>query len=102
MDKWLAVQAGAKRKTVLKDVKKLMKHPAFSMKNPNRISALIGAFAGNVVGFHAKDGSGYRFIADMIIKIDPINPHSAAGLCKQFARWRDYDAARQKHMVRAL
>ena len=102
MDKWLAVQAGAKRKGVLADVQRLMKHPAFDMKNPNRISALIGAFAGNVMGFHAKDGSGYRFIADMILKIDPINPHSAAALCKQFARWRDYDANRQKLMVAEL
>lgn len=102
MDKWLAVQASAKRKGVLKDVQRLLKHPAFNMKNPNRISALIGVFAGNIVGFHAKDGSGYRFIADMIIKIDPINPHSAAALCKQFARWRDYDAGRQKLMVKEL
>jgi aminopeptidase N len=102
MDKWLAVQASAKRKGVLADVKRLMTHPAFNMKNPNRISALIGVFAGNIVGFHAKDGKGYRFIADMILKIDPINPHSAAALCKQFARWRDYDVARQKLMVKEL
>jgi len=102
MDKWLAVQAGAKCKGVLRDVQRLMKHPAFDMKNPNRISALIGVFAGNIVGFHAKDGSGYRFIADMILKIDPINPHSAARLCKQFARWRDYDPRLQKLMVKEL
>ncbi len=102
MDKWLSVQAGAKRKGVLKDVQRLLKHPAFTMKNPNRISALVGVFAGNIIGFHAKDGSGYRFIADMIIKIDPINPHSAAALTKQFTRWRDYDATRQKLMVKEL
>jgi aminopeptidase N len=102
MDKWLAVQAGAKRKGVLKDVRRLLKHPAFTLKNPNRISALIGVFAGNIVGFHAKDGSGYRFIADMIVTIDPINPHSAAALCKQFARWRDYDPSRQKSMLKEL
>ena len=102
MDKWLAVQAGAKRKDVLADVQALMKHPAFDIKNPNRISALIGVFAGNVVGFHAKNGSGYRFIADMVLRIDPINPHSAAGLAKSFARWRDYDETRQTKMLREL
>lgn len=102
MDKWLMVQAAAKRKGVLKDVQRLMKHPAFTMKNPNRISALIGVFAGNVFGFHVKDGSGYRFVADMVMKIDPINPHSAAALCKQFARWRDYDKGRQVLMVKEL
>ncbi len=98
MDKWLAVQAGAKRKGVLKDVQKLLRHPAFDIKNPNRISALIGAFAGNVLGFHAKDGSGYRFVADMILRIDPLNPQSAARLAKSFARWRDYDDRRQQLM----
>jgi aminopeptidase N len=98
MDKWLAVQASAKRGDVLKTVRKLMRHPAFTFKNPNRISALIGVFAANGLGFHAKDGSGYRFIADMILKIDPINPHSAAALAKNFTRWLDYTPARQKIM----
>jgi aminopeptidase N len=102
MDKWLAVQAGAKRADVLKTVRKLLAHPAFTLTNPNRISALIGVFAGNGLGFHAKDGSGYRFIADMILKIDPINPHSAAALAKGFVRWRDYDAGRQKLMKAEL
>jgi aminopeptidase N len=102
MDKWLAVQAGAKRGDILKTVKTLMSNPAFTIKNPNRVSALIGVFAGNGLGFHAKDGSGYRFIADMILKIDPINPHSAAALTKQFARWRDYDEGRQKLMLAEL
>ncbi|MDE2029581.1 MAG: aminopeptidase N C-terminal domain-containing protein, partial [Alphaproteobacteria bacterium] len=102
MDKWLAVQAGAKRPDTLKTVRALLKHPAFTLKNPNRISALIGVFAANIAGFHAKDGSGYRFVADMILQIDPLNPHSAAGLAKNFARWRDYDAARQKKMKAEL
>jgi aminopeptidase N len=102
MDKWLAVQASAKRPDVLQEVHKLMKHPAFDMKNPNRISALVGVFAGNGMGFHAKDGSGYKFIGEMIPKIDSINPQSAAHLCKAFARWRDYDAQRQKMMQKQL
>ncbi|MGB9152257.1 MAG: aminopeptidase N [Alphaproteobacteria bacterium] len=102
MDKWLAVQAGAKRNDVLKTVNKLLRHPAFTFKNPNRISALIGVFAGNGLGFHAKDGSGYRFIAEMILKIDPLNPHSSSALAKAFARWRDYDPKRQKLMLAEL
>jgi len=102
MDKWLAVQAGAKRGDVLKTVRKLMQNPAFTLKNPNRISALIGVFGGNGLGFHAKDGSGYRFIADMVLKIDPLNPHSGSALAKNFTRWRDYDSARQKMMLAEL
>jgi len=102
MDKWLAVQASAKRTDVLPQVMRLLKHPAFDIKNPNRISALIGAFAANNLCFHAADGSGYAFIAGMILKIDPINPHSAAALAKSFARWRDYDAKRQGLMRKQL
>ena len=102
MDKWLALQVGAKRRDVLAEVKRLMGHPAFDFKNPNRISALIGSFARNGMGFHAKDGSGYQFIADMILRIDPINPHSAAALAKAFSRWRDYDKTRQKLMLAEL
>lgn len=102
MDKWLAVQASAKRGDVLKTVRKLLKHKAFTLKNPNRVSALIGVFGANGLGFHAKDGSGYKFIAEMILQIDPINPHSAAALTKNFTRWRDYTPARQKLMKAQL
>jgi len=102
MDKWLAVQAGAKRGDVLKTVRRLTRHPAFTFKNPNRISALIGVFAGNGLGFHARNGSGYRFIADMILKIDPINPHSAAALAKNFTSWRNYTCERQRMMQAEL
>jgi aminopeptidase N len=98
MDRWFSVQAAARRTDVLAEVKKLLRHPSFDIKNPNRVSALIGAFAGNPRGFHAKNGSGYRFIALMILKIDPINSHAAAGLAKAFARWKDYEPARQKLM----
>ncbi|MDD4617180.1 MAG: aminopeptidase N C-terminal domain-containing protein, partial [Alphaproteobacteria bacterium] len=102
MDKWLMVQAASKRADVLKTVRKLLSHPAFTFKNPNRISALIGVFGANGLGFHAKDGSGYKFIADMILKIDPMNPHSAASLAKNFSRWRDYTHGRQKLMQAQL
>ena len=102
MDKWLALQAASRRPGVLRDVKRLMKHPAFDLKNPNRFSALIGSFAGNIRGFHNPDGSGYKFIADMILKIDPLNPHSAAGLAKAFARWRDYEPKRRRLMLAQL
>ncbi|MBV8548956.1 MAG: aminopeptidase N [Alphaproteobacteria bacterium] len=102
MDSWFAAQARAKRKNVLKDVRRLTKHPAYDGKNPNRISALVGAFANNIVGFHAVDGSGYKFVADMIVHIDAFNPDSAARLAKGFARWRDYELKRQKLMQTEL
>ena len=36
-----------------------MKHPAFDIKNPNRVRALVGAFSANQLRFHAADGAGY-------------------------------------------
>ena len=70
----LSVQAGARRSDVQKTVERLMRHPAVDLKNPNRVSALIRVFAGNSFGFHAANGNGYRFIAGMIARLDPINP----------------------------
>jgi aminopeptidase N len=102
MDRWLALQAGARRPDALAAVRKLMRHPAFDLKNPNRVSALIGSFAGNPSGFHEKTGSGYRFLFEMIIKLDPINPHSAARLIKVFTRWRDYEPKRRALLHKEL
>jgi len=102
MDEWLTVQSSARRPDVLKTVRKLMKHKAFNIKNPNRVSALIGAFIGNPLGFHAPDGSGYDFVADVAIKLDKLNPMTTARLVKPFLRWRDFDAKRQKLMKKAL
>jgi aminopeptidase N len=102
MDRWLAVQAGAKSGDVLATVQRLMRHPSFDFKNPNRVSALLGSFAGNSLGFHAANGSGYRFVCRIIEKLDPINPHSAARLAKAFARWRDFEPKRRALMQKEL
>lgn len=102
MDDWLSTQAGARKTGVLEDVQRLMKHKAFDIKNPNRVSALIGVFAGNPVGFHAIDGSGYRFVAGLLPQLDKLNPQAAARLAKPFLRWRDYDRKRQKLMKAEL
>ncbi len=98
MDHWLSVQAAARRPNVLSNVKRLTKHPAFALHNPNRVSALIGAFAANPLGFHAADGSGYRFIGEIVVKLDKLNPLAAARLAKIFTRWRDFEPRRQKLM----
>ncbi len=102
MDRWLIAQAGGRRHGVLKDVKRLMKYPDFDIKNPNRVRSLIGVFAANPLGFHAADGSGYRFIGDMIVKLDKLNPHVSSALAKNFLRWKDYDKKRQSMMTAEL
>ncbi|RMG38006.1 MAG: aminopeptidase N [Gammaproteobacteria bacterium] len=103
MDKWFSVQATASRPGTLARVRELMAHPAFSITNPNRVRALIGAFVNaNPVNFHAADGSGYDFLAEQVIRLDPINPQIAARLCRPLARWQRYDQGRQQKMRAAL
>ncbi|MEX6502094.1 aminopeptidase N [Pseudomonas zhanjiangensis] len=99
MDQWFSVQAACSLPGGLRRVQQLMGHPAFTLKNPNKVRALIGAFSGqNPVNFHATDGSGYRFLADQIITLNALNPQIAARLLAPLTRWGKYDAARQALM----
>ncbi|MDD0842632.1 aminopeptidase N [Pseudomonas sp. Gutcm_11s] len=99
MDQWFSVQAASTLPSGLARVQALMQHPAFTMKNPNKVRALIGAFAGqNLVNFHAADGSGYRFLADQVITLNALNPQIASRLLGPLTRWRKYDSARQALM----
>ncbi|EMR49481.1 MULTISPECIES: aminopeptidase N [Pseudomonas] len=99
MDQWFSVQAASTLPGGLARVKALMQHPAFTLKNPNKVRALIGAFAGqNLVNFHAADGSGYRFLADLVIELNALNPQIASRQLAPLTRWRKYDDARQALM----
>ncbi|MGA7965103.1 MAG: aminopeptidase N [Gammaproteobacteria bacterium] len=97
LDKWFALHATRGGEDSVERVRNLMTDPVFTLKNPNRVRALLGAFAQhNHAGFHRADGAGYRFIADQVLAIDAFNPQVAARLVKCFARWRRYDSARQE------
>ncbi|MBF0620523.1 MAG: aminopeptidase N [Magnetococcales bacterium] len=99
MDKWLSIQAMAPLDSTLDRVVKLMDHPAFSIKNPNRVRALIGAFcAANPVSFHNPDGSGYHFLADRIRELDPINPQVSARMVTPLCRWQRLELKRARLM----
>ncbi|SIR91277.1 aminopeptidase N [Aquipseudomonas alcaligenes] len=99
MDQWFSVQAACTLPGGLARVQALMQHPAFTLKNPNKVRALIGAFAGqNLVNFHAADGSGYRFLADQVISLNATNPQIASRQLGPLTRWRKYDASRQALM----
>jgi aminopeptidase N len=95
LDKWMALQAGSILPETAASVRALMKHPAFDIKNPNRVRALIGAFAGNHLRFHGADGSGYRLVGGVICTLDSVNPQVAARLAGAFESWKRYDPARQ-------
>ncbi len=102
IDKWLMVQAGADDPGVLGRVQALLDHPAFDIREPNKVYALIGGFIGNFRWFHAEDGTGYDFLAGRILAIDPANPQLAARLVKPLIRWRRFDEGRAQKMRSAL
>lgn len=103
LDKWFAIQATAERPDTLKHVRELMQHEAFSMKNPNKVRSVIGAFCqANARNFHAIDGSGYAFLTQMLIEVDAINPQIAARLATPFTYWQRYDLPRQGLIKEAL
>jgi aminopeptidase N len=95
LDKWLSLQAGSCLPDTVDSVRQLMNHRAFDIKNPNRVRALIGAFSANHLRFHAKDGAGYRLVAEVIGKLDAMNPLVAARMAGAFEAWRRYDPERQ-------
>jgi aminopeptidase N len=98
IDKWFQVQALSSRDDTGAAVAELARHPDFTLSNPNRVRALVGAFGVNQRAFNAADGSGYRFLADQLLRLDPLNPQTAAKLLPPLARWRRFDAGRAELM----
>jgi aminopeptidase N len=94
LDKWFALQATAQRDSTLDEVEKLASHPAFTLQNPNRLRALAGSFGMNHWVFNHASGRGYRFLADMIIAADKLNPQVAARLVPPLGRWRRFEPGR--------
>ena len=94
MDKWFVMQAISTLPDTLDKVKALMEHKLFSMKNPNKVRSLLGAFSGNSVNFHKADGSGYEFHADRVLELDKLNPQVASRMVRALMNWRHYEAGR--------
>ncbi|MDB9754179.1 aminopeptidase N [Amylibacter sp.] len=103
IDKWFAIQiTSAPPKKALEIAKKLSSHVDFNWKNPNRFRSLIGSFAMMPCSFHMADGSGYEFVANWLIKLDKVNPQTAARMCGVFETWKRYDKKRQILMTTQL
>jgi aminopeptidase N len=102
IDKWLTMHALIPEPTTLSRVQTLMEHRAFSLANPNRIRALVGAFASNQTQFNREDGSGYDFIVDMVAALDERNPQIAARLLSAFRSWRAMAGQRPARAETAL
>ncbi|MGR8934375.1 MAG: aminopeptidase N [Gammaproteobacteria bacterium] len=96
IDKWFALQAGSVMPDAFERVQALLTHPAFDMRNPNRVRALIGAFSqNNPLHFHAANGQGYRFLAEQVKILNRLNPQVAARMLSPLTQWRRYDPERQ-------
>ena len=103
LDKWLAFEASVPASETLNRVRALLDHPAFSIANPNRVRALVGAFAGgNQTQFNRADGAGYAFLADFVIDLDRRNPQTAARLLVSFRSWRALESKRRALAEAAL
>ncbi len=102
LDKWFSLQAISPLPGTMAAVRGLAEHLDFDLRNPNRVRSLVGSFGFNQVRFHAADGSGYRFLADMIIRLDPANPQIAARMVSPLGQWRRFDAGRQALMKAEL
>jgi len=96
LDKWFGMQIlNADPPDAAETAAHLTEHPDFTIRNPNRFRAVLGALAGFPAGFHHVSGCGYRLMADMLIALDPLNPQTTARMCAAFETWRRYDAKRQ-------
>ena len=91
LDKWFALQAGSPDRggQVLPLVRQLLKHPDFSLKNPNRARSVIFSYcSANPGAFHRSDGAGYAFWSERVVELDAINPQVAARLARALDRWQ--------------
>jgi aminopeptidase N len=103
VDKWFSLQACIPEPATLDRVKALTRHSGFSFANPNRVRALIHAFAlGNQKEFNRADGAGYDFVLDTVLALDPKNPQLAARLLAALKSWRVLEADRRALAEKAL
>ncbi len=103
LDKWFALEATSGRADALERVRRLLAHPRFNARNPNRVRSLVGAFAlRNFARFHARDGDGYVFAADQVRSLDATNPQLAATVAGAFTLWKRFPEPRRGLMQAAL
>jgi aminopeptidase N len=104
VDSWLQLQAQRTDGDPAARVRGLLKHEAFDITNPNKVRALLlqGFANANPAGFHAKDGAGYKLLADVVVEMNKINPRTAAQIVRPLAQFKRYDAERQALMLGEL
>jgi len=102
IDKWLGVEAMSRLPGTVARVRELTSHPSFTLKNPNKILALLGSFGSNQANFHTADGSGYQLMMEQAVALDDINPQMASRLLRNFERFRRFEPVRSSLMRTVL
>ena len=102
LNKWFMLQAMEPTEEAIDTVKKLIKHPVFDYKNPNKVRALIGAFGRNLTAFNRADGKGYEFYVAQCALLDEINPKITSNLLTAFSKFKKFDKAHQEKARKAL
>lgn len=103
IDKWFSLQATIPGKGAFNKIRKLSKHPDFTLNNPNRARSLLGPFANNnLSGFHREDGKGYEFYANQIIELDRINPQVSARMLTLMNNWKMFSSKRKSAALKSL
>jgi aminopeptidase N len=102
LNKWFSLKSSCNDDNILDVIRSLMQLDTFSFQNPNKVRATIGAFAGNALQFHKLDGSGYKFLEDMIIKMDGINPSISSSLAKIFSKIKHHKKVRQQLIYKSI
>ncbi|TWX57681.1 aminopeptidase N [Colwellia hornerae] len=99
MDKWFSLAAQQCSTNIFSSLDRLLAHPLFSLKNPNRARSLVGNFSvNNPRYFHCQSGQGYQFLAEQIALLNEINPQVASRLITPLIQFRSFDLPRQKLM----
>ncbi|MCK5825550.1 MAG: aminopeptidase N [Desulfuromusa sp.] len=102
LDKWFTIQALSRRSETFTEIENLLQHADFSLSNPNRVRALLGAFYQNMAVFHRSDGAGYKLLVEQIIVLDQKNPQVAARMAAPLTRWKHLEIKRCKLMEQQL
>lgn len=104
LEKWFEIMSSMNIEGEgLSFVKKLLKHKDFDNKNPNKLRSVLGSFQKeNIILFHSKDMSGYKFIAEQISQIDKYNPQVASRLILPMTQFRSFKKERKENIISIL
>ena len=102
LDNWFYFSASSESKNSIEKIENLFNHELFDKKSPNTLRSILNGFVSNNRTFHSKDGRGYNYIAEKIIKYDKYNPIIISRFLKIFSRWNLYNEPYRSLMLNSI